>query len=341
MPSESRLSASEVAALSASLAEHGHEIHALTALPGDLSQRQYLRGELVSGGSAIVAVYPEELHADCDRFLTSSELLSAAGVRVPRVLASDCTVGWMLLEDLGERTLGELPELSDADLARYFRHAVGMIALIQRLPLDAVSTLNAPLDGALLRRELEQTTQEFVEPLDLVERASRASWEFELDELCRSIAQCRPAPCHRDFMVRNLMPVGEVPALALLDHQGLRLGPALYDVASLLNDTVFLAEEQEAALLESLLGDEEERLAYHRVAAQRTLKAVGTYARVIRRNKPSRNEPRRGQQRYAELITPTFDRAIAHLAEVPETTAAARAIAQRWRPLRGQVDLLC
>jgi aminoglycoside/choline kinase family phosphotransferase len=336
VPSESRLSASEVAALTTSLAERGHEMRGLEPLPGDLSQRHYFRGELVSGGFAIVAVYPEELRADCRRFLTSGELLAGVGVRVPRVLASDCAAGWMLLEDLGERTLGDTPGLSDAGLARYFQRALEMIALLQHLPLDAVSTLNAPLDGALLRRELEQTTREFVEPLDLVERSSRASWEFELDELCRSIAQCTPVPCHRDFMVRNLMPIGEAPQLALLDHQGLRLGPGLYDIASLLNDTRFLAEEQEAALLEDLLGEEQERLAYHRIAAQRTLKAVGTYARFVRRN-----EPRRDKRRHAQLIAPTFDRAIAHLAKVPETAAAVRAIAPRWNPQRGQVDLLC
>ncbi len=336
MSSKSRLSASEVAQLTASLAERGHEIRGLEGLPGDLSQRHYLRGERVSGGSVIVAVYPEELHADCDRFLTSGGLLAAAGVRVPQVLASDCAAGWMLLEDLGERTLGEAPELTDAELALYFERAVETIALIQRLPLDAVSTLNAPLDGALLRRELEQTTREFVEPLDLVDRASRASWDFELDELCRCIARCTPAPCHRDFMVRNLIPVGDAPGLAVLDHQGLRLGPALYDVASLLNDTRFLAEPKENALLEDLLGAEDERLSYHRVAAQRTLKAVGTYARFVRRN-----GPRGGELRHAQLIAPTFDRAIAHLAKIPETAAAAQAIAPSWRPLRGRVDLLC
>ena len=56
-------------------------------------------------------------------------------------------------------------------------------------------------------------------------------------------------PCHRDFMVRNLMPLRGRRGLVVLDHQDLRLGPPLYDLASLLNDTLFPPPEAEEALL--------------------------------------------------------------------------------------------
>nr|HPK65586.1 phosphotransferase [Thermoanaerobaculia bacterium] len=47
--------------------------------------------------------------------------------------------------------------------------------------------------------------------------------------------------CHRDYMVRNLLPVGdgEVAAVGVIDHQDLRLGPPWYDLASLCNDSLF------------------------------------------------------------------------------------------------------
>src|SRR5688500_19781792 len=48
--------------------------------------------------------------SDLTRFLRTSALLETAGVPVPRVLASSCDKGWMLVEDLGPETLAERSE---------------------------------------------------------------------------------------------------------------------------------------------------------------------------------------------------------------------------------------
>ena len=59
----------------------------------------------------------------------------------------------------------------------------------------------------------------------------------------------------------------------MLDHQDLRLGPPRYDLASLLNDSLFPPPELEARLVRAALGEEataEDFLDYHRAAAQRT-----------------------------------------------------------------------
>ena len=76
-------------------------------LPGDVSPRRYFRAVLADGGSAILATYPPEVRDVCPRFLKTTAILENIGVRVPRVLASDCEAGWMLVEDLGLRTLGD------------------------------------------------------------------------------------------------------------------------------------------------------------------------------------------------------------------------------------------
>jgi hypothetical protein len=313
------------------LADHGFAVRSLVPLAGDLSQRRYFRSGLQSGGSAVLALYPEGLREECGRFLTSGALLAEAGVRVPRVLAGDSSAGWTLLEDLGEWTLAEAPGLGDREVADYFGRAGATIARIQTIPPQRVATLNPPLDGGLLRCELEQTERELLKPVGLVEAAHSAALTTALDRLCEAIDRDPRVPCHRDFMVRNLMPIGPPPSLAVLDHQGLRLGPALYDLASLLNDTLFLPTEHERELLERLLRSDQERLAFHRAAAQRTLKAAGTYAHFLRR----------GLRRHAPLIAPTLDRAIAHLTLVPETVDAARRLADLWAPRRGLSDLLC
>ena len=66
----------------------------------------------------------------------------------------------------------------------------------------------------------------------------------------------------------------------------------------------------------------DERLRYHRAAAQRTLKAVGTYAAFARR----------GARRHLPLIPRTLGRCLDHLRRLPEAAALTPRLAERWGP---------
>lgn len=293
------------------------------SLDGDVSPRRYSRVTLAGGGSAILATYPPEIRAACPRFHRTTEILDGAGVRVPRILASDCEEGWMLLEDAGLRTLGEWGrDRPWSELAPWFATALEMAGRIAHLstPAHALAELNPVLGAELLRRELTQTWDLFLEPKGLVAGAGGADLRAALDSLCAALGAEPPVPCHRDFMVRNLMPLptGE---LAVLDHQDLRLGPPLYDAASLLNDTLFPPAEAEEALLAAVAPTPDDRVRYHRAAAQRTLKAVGTYASFARR----------GATRHLPLIPPTLARFVKNFSQVPEAELLAARLATDWR----------
>ena len=294
----------------------GHAASRLEPLAGDVSARRYLRAE-AAGRSLIVAVYPPQMRDACRRFLTTTELLRQAGLRVPEVLESDCALGVMLLEDLGPVTLYDLRREPWPTLRPHFEQAVEDAARIGRLDLGAVMVLSPPLDEGLLMRELEQTWRSFLTPRRLG-GGKRATAELRaaLAELCHHLAEEPQAPCHRDYMARNLVPLPE-GRLGLLDHQDLRLGPPFYDLASLLNDSLFPPDESVAELLGQAAGE----LGYHRAAAQRTLKAVGTFATFAERGDP----------RHLGLIPPTLGRALEHLLRVPETAAIAGRLAERWR----------
>ncbi len=296
-------------------------------LAGDVSPRRYSRVVLAGGGSAILATYPPEIGSTCPRFLRTTWILEGAGVRVPRILASDCQCGWMLLEDLGPRTLGEWGRGRPwSELASWFAAALNVAERIAGLP-PAAAELNPRLGSELLRRELAQTWDLFLEPQGLVADAALATaLHAALDTLCDTLGAEPPVPCHRDFMVRNLMPLPD-GELAVLDHQDLRLGPPLYDAASLLNDTLFPPAEAEEALVAGLSGDAggastpAGRVRYHRAAAQRTLKAVGTYASFARR----------GATRHLPLIPPTLARFVKNFARVPEGEPLAARLAAAWQ----------
>jgi aminoglycoside/choline kinase family phosphotransferase len=285
-------------------------------LAGDVSARRYLRAQSTEQ-SLIVAVYPPPLSATCERFLATTDLLHKAGLRVPEVLECDCRLGLMLLEDLGEHTLYDLRRKSWASLQPYIEQAVDDAGRIARLDPTVVTGLNPPLDRELLERELEQTWQSFLSPRNL-SGGKRSTRELRdaLLELCARLGEEPQAPCHRDYMARNLVVRGE-DRLGLIDHQDLRLGPPFYDLASLFNDSLFPPAE----LISQLLGSAAEELGFHRAAAQRALKAIGTYATFAARGEP----------RHLALISPTLGRALDHLLLVPETAAVAVKLEKHWR----------
>jgi aminoglycoside/choline kinase family phosphotransferase len=305
------------------LASVGFEVRSARPLAGDVSPRRYERLTAADGSTAVVAIYPPELRAACCRFARSTEILAGAAVPVPRVLAADCERGWMLLEDLGELTLADLRDRPWSELETYFDAAAALAARIAALPADPVRELNPPLDRDLMMRELAQTRQLFLEPRGLLAPGAAAigpsPLDAALDVLCAELGSEPPVPCHRDYMSRNLVPRGR-GRIAVLDHQDLRLGPPAYDLASLLNDTLFPPPALERRLVEAAFPAAAARACYHRAAAQRTLKAVGTYASFARRGFP----------RHLPLIGPTLRRFLRHFGSVPEGERLAPVLAREW-----------
>jgi hypothetical protein len=279
----------------------------LEPLAGDLSSRRYSRIRTAERGSRVVAVYPPELSAAQLRFAAAARLLEAAGVRVPRLEADAPELGFALLEDLGPATLYERDDLDWSARRPWFERALDAASRIAALPADAVRALGSPpLDATLLRRELEPAIELFLAPRDLMTRELREA----LDALCDRLGAEPAVPCHRDFMARNLVPLAD-GELGVLDFQDLRLGPPAYDLASLLNDSLFAPDpiERECRLRSPAGRDP---LSYGRAVAQRCLKAVGTFVRFAAH----------GQPRHLGLVPPTLARAARHLARLPETAAA-------------------
>jgi hypothetical protein len=316
------------AGVDAWLAGAGYPPREILSLTGDVSPRRYARVVLADGTTAVLATYPDEVRDVCPRFLRTSELLAAVGVRVPHVLASSCEQGWMLVEDLGPETLGDQRERPWSELRLYFARALEVIGRIQALPVEMVGGLNPILGQELLRRELAQTWDLFLAPRALTGgsggSALTAALADALDTVCERLGAETPVPCHRDFMVRNLMPLDEQGAVVVLDHQDLRLGPPAYDLASLLNDTLFPPAAIEEELLTAAgAAAGADRESYHRAAAQRTLKAVGTYTKFSLR----------GAHRHLPLIPPTLERCLDHLSRIPEGAPLVDDLRRLWQPV--------
>ena len=168
---------------------------------------------------------------DAAPWLRIRDLLEAGGVRVPAVLARAVEAGFLLLEDLGPSTCLQVAERDGVD-------AVMDAAIGQLLRLQAIACPpDLPgYDRALLQRDLRLFDEWFLgrhlgARLDAGEREALA----DVGELLIDNALAQPQVLvHRDFMLRNLMPAHDGPAV--IDFQGAVRGPIAYDMLSLCRD---------------------------------------------------------------------------------------------------------
>jgi N-acetylmuramate 1-kinase len=206
----------------------------------DASFRSYWR---VSAGSDtwIVMDAPPALE-DVHPWLDIGARLRNAGLHAPAVIAADVEQGFILMEDLGNRTY--LPELNDASADRLYGDALDALLVMQQqvsaegLPVfDATRTIPEMelLDEWFLRRHLG--FEPGCDDWDVIENAYR-SIAIAADEQPKRFM-------HRDYHSRNLLVVADnnpaiiAPGLlspGIIDFQGAMLGPVAYDLASLLRD---------------------------------------------------------------------------------------------------------
>ncbi|MEJ5989370.1 phosphotransferase [Ramlibacter sp. PS3R-8] len=266
----------------------------------DASFRRYLRvdGE---GRSYIIMDAPPE-REDCAPFVKIAGLMADAGLNVPRVLAWDAPQGFMLLDDLGSRTMIEAvdPAAPQANLPLYTRAIDALIAW-QLASRPGVLPL---YDDALLARELSLFPDWYLKQHRGL--ALSAAQQATLDSQFRLVIERNLAApsvyVHRDFMPRNLMIPGDAaePRLGVLDFQDAVYGPITYDIACLMRDA-FLSWDEDFVLDVTVRYWEKARKAglpvgtdfgeFYRavewMGLQRHLKVAGIFARLtLRDGKP-------------------------------------------------------
>ena len=336
---DGRTDAQAVTLLREHLAEHGKdaaERTVVTPLFGDASTRRYFR--LRQGGeTAIVALYPEPFDPERMPFLEVRALLEGYGLPVPKVRRVDAARGLLVLEDLGDVTLQEaLREAPAREREGLYREALDQLARLHREaekgPLRA-SCFQVAFDIEKLSWELHYFLKHFVEGLrgaDLTAE-DRATLGGAVHGLCAEIASWPRVLCHRDFHSRNLMP--HAGALYWIDFQDARLGPATYDLASLLRDSYvdleedFVAERAEEFRQRALPGENRETFGRRLdlTCVQRNLKALGTfgYMATVRDNPV-----------YLQYVPGTLAHARRNLVRHPELRGLHRVLAAHIEELR-------
>lgn len=223
-----------------------HQLLPATLRPAsaDASFRRYLRIDSAAGGSRIVMDAPPDKE-NCKPFVQVQNLMAAAGLNVPQILAFDELGGFMLLSDLGHQTLIELlnPE-KPQDAYAWYQQATDVLLDWQKASQPGVLPA---YDEALLRRELALFPDWYLAQHRGVtlDDTQQATLNSAFDAIVAHNLAAPQVYVHRDFMTRNLMaPVAPGAPLGVLDFQDAVYGPITYDIASLMRDAFISWEEE-------------------------------------------------------------------------------------------------
>lgn len=260
-------------------------------LAGDASFRRYDR--LARGADRAVLMDAPPPQEDVRPFVRVARHLAGLGLSAPALLAVDEVNGLLLLEDLGDGTYTRrLAEGGDESML--YALATDVLAEIAARP-DSIAPGVPAYDDERLLTEACLLTDWYM-PAMLghdTDPAARAEY-VEIWRRLFPVARLVPDTLVlRDFHVDNLMLLDRsgLAACGLLDFQDAVIGPATYDLMSLLEDA---RRDIDPVLIETMKGRWLARLpgldravfeaSWAVMAAQRHAKVIGIFTRLCRRD---------------------------------------------------------
>lgn len=267
---------------------------------------------IYDGKSYSAAVHLAE---DVKPFVAIDRGLRAQGISAPAIHHADLAHGFLITEDFGSEGVIEgdppRPMLARYEAATDMLAALHGRALPETLPLDDAASYDIPVfDTEALLIEIGLMVEWYLPDRNAeLNEGMRAEFVAIWRELLRKPAA---APCTwvlRDFHSPNLIWLADrsgIERIGVIDFQDTVLGPAAYDVVSLLQDArIDVPENVELTLLSRYIkarrateaGFDAAEFAelYAIMSAQRNTRLLGTFARLNRRDgKPHylRHQPR-------------------------------------------------
>jgi N-acetylmuramate 1-kinase len=281
------------ATLDSFLSAHGWGDAARHPLAGDASFRRYVR--LRRGAERAMLMDAPPPQEDVRPFVRIARLLERLGLSAPRVLAADEAAGLLLLEDLGDETYTRVLAAGGDERALYTLATDLLIDLHRRFD-RAMADGVPPYDDKRLLDEAALLVDWYLPAIRGEETSPSLRAEYldrwrEAFVIARSVADTLVL---RDYHVDNLMLLDGrdgIGACGLLDFQDAVIGPASYDLVSLLEDARRnVAQDLAAAMIARYCDafpalDRDAFLAsYAVIGAQRSAKIVGIFTRLDRRD---------------------------------------------------------
>ncbi len=255
----------------------------LATLPARGSNRTFQR---IHAGhqSAILIRYDAAQRPENARYAGHARVLATHGVRVPKIILDLPDHNATLFEDAGQHSLQQLaPHMPRASRMKVYRRVIAQLATLHAIPIDGLPALEPPFSKDLFRWESDLFETHFLRDLRLLAPAEIRRIHAELASITAGLADQPHVLLHRDFQSSNILIRAGQPVI--IDFQGMRPGPAAYDLASLLCDPyVMLDTEERTALTQAYccLSPQGNAVAetFAAAAVQRLCQALGAYGRL-------------------------------------------------------------
>lgn len=250
---------------------------------------------------------------DWPRFLTLEKELGNLIPFLPKIFATDAKHGLILEEDLGSATLKRACAEFPDKIETFYKSAIDALIGWQAIGPSASTVISSrAMDREVFLWESRYFAQHCVTEYFGLDVMLDAAWERERERIALA-ASALPLVCiHRDFQSENILMHND--RVRFVDFQGARLGPAGYDLASLLFDPY----------IPELQGDIHERLfkyyclksaaamhpkSFYLCAAQRLMQACGAYGNL---------SLHKGKEQYCRFIPVAVNRLLAISGKLPQ-----------------------
>ena len=270
------------------------DLDTLAPASADASFRRYFRIESKNPdfGTLIIMDAPPQ-HEPLDAFIKVDFLFLDAGLNVPKILEQNIAEGFLLLNDLGNKTY--LSELNNQTADHLYQDATNALIKMQ---LASKPDVLPNYDEALLKRELDLFPEWYLQKHLEIKLSEQQ--ELQLKKSFDLIIQNNLAQAkvyvHRDYHSRNLM-VTDINNPGVLDFQDAVYGPITYDASSLWRDA-YIAWPEERVIDWVIKFWEQGRKAglpmpedfgqfyrdFEWMGLQRHLKVLGIFARLFHRD---------------------------------------------------------
>lgn len=260
-----------------------------------------LLGPLMAGGRRYAQI--AHIAEDVRPFVAIGDFLKEQGFHTPEIIARDMDAGFLLLEDLGRKTM---LDASGKPIPARWEAAIDCLVALHRtdipasIPLPGEALYDIPaFDREAMLVEVALFLQWYYPhvhnkgPSAQTEKLFHACWNEIIDRL----EAAEKSLVLRDFHSPNILWQGDcagIERIGLIDFQDAMIGPAAYDVASLVQDarvTVvpqlhdqLVSRYENARAAEPGFDPLAFRQALAMMEAQRATKILGIFVRLDKRD---------------------------------------------------------
>ncbi len=251
------------------------------------SDRQFFRVKSIPDKRSFVLIVWDSSDHDWERFLSVQRDMSECLSYLPKVFAFDAGHGLILEEDLGAMTVKRYclnKKNTNKSKEKVYRNIIDALVQWQSYdPSNSVIIQSREMDKEMFLWESQYFADHCVKEFFGCDSVLPDQWEKERLELALQAASFPKVCIHRDFQSENILLCKS--NVRFVDFQGARLGPAGYDLASLLFDPYvpFLTTPQVTKLFSYYSSTSRSDLTtpmFRICAIQRLMQALGAYGKL-------------------------------------------------------------